>query len=88
MPLCRVTWEIDIEADNMRDAAHKALAIQQDPASTATVFQVHCAGIDSIEVDTAIPMTSDIYKTVYQVEAEMIRIENHGTFFVPLSERD
>jgi hypothetical protein len=40
VPLHRVTWEIDIEADNAREAARKALQIQQKPDSTATVFKV------------------------------------------------
>ncbi len=35
-----VTWEIDIEAENPREAAEKALEIQRDPESTATCFQV------------------------------------------------
>lgn len=37
----RVTWEIDVDADNPREAAEKALAVQRDPFSCATVFQVH-----------------------------------------------
>lgn len=40
-----VTWEIDIDADTPEDAARKALAIQRDPASIATVFDVYdCDG--------------------------------------------
>lgn len=35
-----VTWEIDVEADNHYEAATKALAIQRDVESTATVFTV------------------------------------------------
>ena len=34
----RVTWEMDIEADSPREAAEKALEIQRDAASIATVF--------------------------------------------------
>lgn len=36
----RVTWEIDIDAANPREAAEKALHIQRDVDSTATVFTV------------------------------------------------
>lgn len=36
----RVRWEIDIEAGSNEQAARVALAIQRDPESTATVFQV------------------------------------------------
>lgn len=35
-----VSWEIDIDADNPTEAARKALAIQRDPESVATVFEV------------------------------------------------
>ncbi|NTY62204.1 hypothetical protein [Mycolicibacterium sphagni] len=37
---CRVTWEIDIDADNPHAAAAKALAIQRNPESIATFFGV------------------------------------------------
>ncbi len=42
MPTYRVMWEIDIETefDSPREAADKALAIQRDPNSTATIFEV------------------------------------------------
>jgi len=36
----RVHWEIDVYADSPENAARRALAIQRDPASTATVFAV------------------------------------------------
>ena len=35
-----VTWEIQIEADSHLEAAEKALEIQRDPDSIATVFEV------------------------------------------------
>jgi hypothetical protein len=35
-----VTWVIDIEAETPEEAAEKALEIQRDPESTATVFDV------------------------------------------------
>jgi hypothetical protein len=40
MPEYRVTWEIELDADSPREAAAKALAIQRDPDSVATVFDV------------------------------------------------
>lgn len=36
----RVMWEIDIEATDPETAARRALAIQRDPNSIATVFKV------------------------------------------------
>ena len=35
-----VTWDIEVNGDNARDAARKAREIQTDPNSTATVFTV------------------------------------------------
>lgn len=35
-----VTWEIEVDADSPRDAAQRALDMQRDPDSTATVFGV------------------------------------------------
>lgn len=55
MPEYHVTWEIDLEADSPREAADHALAIQRDPDSTATVFDV-TDGIgttDRIDLDDA-----------------------------------
>lgn len=42
MPEYRVRWQIDIEADNPAEAAARALIVQRDndPANTATVFEV------------------------------------------------
>jgi hypothetical protein len=37
----RVKWQINLEADDPNDAARKALSIQRDPASIATVFDVY-----------------------------------------------
>lgn len=36
----RVTWIIDVEADNESDAAAQCLGIMQDPESIATVFTI------------------------------------------------
>lgn len=38
--MMRVIWEIDLDADSPREAAEKALAIQRDTESIATVFDV------------------------------------------------
>jgi hypothetical protein len=35
-----IEWSIEIDADSPREAAEKALAIQRDPNSSATVFKV------------------------------------------------
>jgi hypothetical protein len=40
MPEYHVSWEIDLSADSPREAAAKALAIQRDAESIATVFDV------------------------------------------------
>jgi len=40
MRTMRVTWEIDIEADTPEEAAERALEIQRNQYSTATVFTV------------------------------------------------
>lgn len=40
MKTYRVSWEIDIDAESPRAAAEKAQAIQRDPESLATVFDV------------------------------------------------
>jgi len=47
----RVTWEIDIEAEYAEQAARKALAIQRDAESIATVFTVKQPGIRPVTVD-------------------------------------
>lgn len=51
MPQYRVTWEIDIEAETPEEAARKALAIQRNPASTATVFNVTAEDGEMEDVD-------------------------------------
>jgi len=46
-----VTWEIDIEASSPRRAAEKALEIQRDPKSTATVFKLFDSKGNDIKID-------------------------------------
>jgi hypothetical protein len=40
MPSFHISWEIELNAADEVDAARKALAIQRDPNSIATVFDV------------------------------------------------
>jgi hypothetical protein len=40
MPEFKVRWEIEVHAETARGAAQKALEIQRDPWSSATVFDV------------------------------------------------
>jgi hypothetical protein len=48
----RVTWIIDVEAENHEDAARQALETMQDPNSTALVFDVReHHGSESVTVD-------------------------------------
>lgn len=43
----RVTWSIDVDdTDDPREAAAQALAIMQDPGSTAVVFDVDGTTVD------------------------------------------
>ena len=51
MPEYHVTWEIDLAADSPREAAREALAIQRDPGSIATVFDVTDAAGRTDRVD-------------------------------------
>lgn len=47
----RVRWEIDLDEDTPEAAATLALAIQRDPESTATVFDVKCEDGKTVSVD-------------------------------------
>lgn len=55
MTTYRVTWEIDLDAERPEDAAACAQAIQRDPQSIATVFDVRelngCTLGDAVQVD-------------------------------------
>ena len=46
----KVTWTIEIDAENPQQAAEKALALHRDPNSIATVFEVS-DGKDTYTVD-------------------------------------
>ena len=45
----RVRWEIDLDADSPEDAARQALAIQRDPNSLATIFEVKWRDPDNVD---------------------------------------
>jgi hypothetical protein len=50
--LYRVSWEIDVEAEDPMEAAQQALDIQRDPDSTATVFRVrHSVSKEASTID-------------------------------------
>lgn len=52
----RVTWAIDIDADTPEDAARKALAIQRNPHSIATWFEVqHGNSTQHVDLDDIDP---------------------------------
>lgn len=53
MPEYFVTWEIEITAKSKRAAARKALKIQRDSESMATVFRVRLddEADDYVEID-------------------------------------
>lgn len=56
MPTFKVFWEIDIEADTPVEAAQKALEIQRDEESIATVFTVVNEDLGvCVDVDFLIP---------------------------------
>ncbi len=61
MPIYRVVWEIDIDADNPQHAAEQALAIQQKVDSIAHVFDVYVADKLAAKVDLDYPLESEFY---------------------------
>jgi len=50
MPEYLVTWEIDIEADSPEEAAKRALLIQRDQGSEATIFNVTEENSDKTQI--------------------------------------
>ncbi len=44
----KVTWTVDVEADDPVEAAREALRIQRDPESVATYFEVQKHGSDVV----------------------------------------
>ena len=61
----RVIWTIDLEADSPEDAARKALAIQRDPDSWATHFEVRDPQGHVQEADLGCPCNPSRNETVY-----------------------
>ena len=47
----QITWQIELEADNVKEAVLLALQIQRDPNSMATHFHVRDPMGEQIEVD-------------------------------------
>lgn len=56
MTTYRIVWEIDVEAEDPREAAGIALEIQRDPTSTALYFIVVDSDDREHEVDLYIPL--------------------------------
>lgn len=56
----RVLWEIDIDAGTPVEAARKALAIQRDPESIATVFDVIDKRGKRVRVDLSKQEVTDV----------------------------
>ena len=61
----RVIWTIDLEADSPEDAARIALAIQRDPGSWATHFEVRDPQGHVQEADLGCPCKPSLNGTVY-----------------------
>jgi hypothetical protein len=51
-----VTWEIQVDAENARDAAREARCMQLDKDSTATVFTVKANGEREVVIDLNAPV--------------------------------
>lgn len=47
MKTFNVLWEIEIDAETKEEAAKKALEIQRDPNSTATIFIIEGTNVDA-----------------------------------------
>jgi hypothetical protein len=54
VPEFRVIWEIDIDAETPREAAHKALLIQRKHDGIATVFRIGNEEFDLSEDDSGL----------------------------------
>ena len=73
----RVTWTIDIDdTDDPREAAAQALAIMQDPGSTAVVFDVDGTTVDLEEVDRCPDCTceppAEVTARLEEIRAEIV----------------
>lgn len=54
-----ITWYIELDADSAEEAAQKALEIQRDPDSTATVFDVQAEGGNSVCIVDVLELEPD-----------------------------
>lgn len=57
MAMFKVTWEMDLDAENAREAAQLALAVHRDPSSIATCFEVEddTGNIEHIDLTEGVP---------------------------------
>lgn len=53
MPEFKITWEIELEAEDAVAAAEKAMQIQHDPENIASVFTVTCEDGHTETIDVA-----------------------------------
>ena len=74
MRMYKVRWEIDVDAEDPQAAARKALQIQRDPNSTATVFDMNdaayarneCTRVD-IPIEEAQHITAPLKHYVFYI---------------------
>lgn len=52
-----VKWEIEVDAESPVEAAKKALAIQRDPDSMATVFEVQDGWREGMRVEVKVDLS-------------------------------
>lgn len=72
--MIRVCWEIDVDARTPMEAARKALAIQRDSESIATVFDVQYRG-KMVRVDLSDGIARHLPKTC---NSELVRELKHA----------
>jgi hypothetical protein len=58
--MLKVIWEIDVDAEDPREAAEQALAIQRNAQSTATVFDVTDERGQTVRVDLMEQEATDV----------------------------
>lgn len=77
----KVAWYIDVEADSAVEAANKALAIQRDRESLATVFSVSDQHQNKLVIDTKEWDPEDIWEVhpAYTLEEWVTEVANDFT---------
>lgn len=80
MPEYRIKWEIDIDAATPEEAAEKARAIQQNPESAATVFEVtDRKTLASVQLDLMAPnYDPDLLELMDQAAEAGIPVRKHS----------